>query len=139
METAPPFGLVDALPPVAMAFVFIALMSLLREPTRQSFNAIFVAGAGSAYLNGGLGAWEFVYIGAASYAAWRGLADYRWIGIAWLMHTGWDVAHHFYGRPIWFFQPTSSAGCAVTDVVLALWFFAGAPSVYDLMRRRAVA
>lgn len=136
MLAAPPFGLLDAIQAVGIAFVFIALASLLKEPTRQSFNAIFVAGAGAAYLNGGLGLWEFAFTGVMTWSAWRGLKDYRWIGIAWLLHTGWDVLHHLYGRPIVYFQPSSSAGCAVTDVLLALWFFAGAPSLYDLLRRR---
>jgi hypothetical protein len=47
--------------------------------------------------------------------------------------------HHFYGNPIWPFQPTSSAGCAITDALLAVWFLYGAPSLADLRRRRALA
>ena len=31
--------------------------------------------------------------------------------------------------------PDSSLGCAITDPVIALWCFVGAPSVYDLFRR----
>ena len=139
MLAAPPFGLFDFFPPVLIALVFVALVSLLKEPTRQSFNAIFVAGAGAAYLNGGLGLWEFAFVPVATYAAWRGLADYRWIAIAWLLHTGWDVVHHFHGHPIVYFQPTSSAGCAISDALLAVWFFYGAPSLQELRRRRALA
>jgi hypothetical protein len=133
----PPFGPLDALPPVAIAAVFVLLASLLREPGRQKFNAIFVAGAGAAYLNGGLGAWEFAFTAVATYCAYRGLDSYRWIGVAWVLHTGWDVAHHFCGRPIVYFQPTSSAGCAITDLLIALWFFAGAPSAWSWLRTRA--
>lgn len=125
----------DYVMPVVMALVFIALASLLKEPARRNFNAIFVAGAGAAYLNGGLGAWEFAFTAVATYCAYRGLASYGFIGLAWILHTLWDVAHHFYGRPIVYFQPTSSAGCAITDSILALWFFAGAPSPYEWLRR----
>jgi hypothetical protein len=125
----------DFVMPVVIAIVFIALASLLKEPARQNFNAIFVAGAGAAYLNGGLGAWEFAFTAVATYCAYRGLASYGFIGLAWILHTLWDVVHHFYGRPIVYFQPTSSAGCAITDAILALWFFAGAPSLYDWLRR----
>src|SRR5262245_5494038 len=138
METhvVPEFGPVDAIPALVIAGVFVLLMSLLREPTRQRFNAIFVAGAGAAYLSGGLGGWEFAYTALATWVAYRGLDSYRFIALAWILHTGWDVMHHLYGRPIVSFQPTSSAGCAITDAVIALWFFAGAPSVYDVLRRR---
>ena len=124
---------------VGIAIVFVLLVSLIAEPARQKFMAIFVAGAGAAYLNGGLGAWEFLFTAVATYVAYRGLESYRYIGVAWLMHTGWDVLHHLYGEPIVFFAPTSSAGCAITDALIAVWFFASAPSVYGrrLARRRS--
>ena len=122
--------------PVVIAVVFVLLASLVREPERRRFNAIFVAGAGSAYLSGGLGIWEFPYAAVASWVAYRGLDDYRFIGAAWLMHTGWDVVHHLYGNPIVPFQATSSAGCAITDALIAVWFLRGAPSVYELLGRR---
>ncbi|HVH06394.1 MAG TPA: DUF6010 family protein [Myxococcota bacterium] len=126
--------LVDALGPALGAVVFVLAMSLVREPARQRFNAIFVAGAGSAYLNGGLGLWEFPFIAVATAAAYLGLRSYRYIGIAWLLHTAWDVVHHLYGQPIWPWQPLSSFGCAVLDALIALWFLAGAPSVYAWAR-----
>ena len=127
----------DWVMPVVVAVVFVLLVSLLREPTRQRFNAIFVAGAGSAYLSGGgFGVWEFPYVALASWVAYRGLDDYRFIGIAWLMHTVWDVAHHLWGNPIIPFQATSSHGCAITDALIALWFLRGAPSVYELWAGR---
>jgi hypothetical protein len=46
------------------------------------------------------------------------------------------VLHHLYGNPIVPFAADSSFGCAICDPVIALWCFAGAPSVYDLLRRR---
>jgi hypothetical protein len=135
-HVVPPFGVLDAALAVVVAVVFVLLASLLREPTRQRFMAIFVAGAGAAYLNGGLGLWEFGFTGLASYVAYRGLDSYRFIGVAWILHTLWDLAHHFYGHPIVFFAPTSSGQCAITDGLVALWFFAGAPRVYDVLSSR---
>jgi uncharacterized protein DUF6010 len=126
----------DALGALGAALVFILIMSLVREPARQRFNAVFVAGAGAAYLGAGLGPWEFLLPVAVTACAYRGLTSYRFIGAAWLLHTAWDVVHHLYANPIIPFVPTSSAGCAVCDAALALWFFANAPSAFDLVRRR---
>ncbi len=124
----------DVLGPVIVAIVYIFLCSLFEEPNRRGFNAIVIAGAGAAYLNGGFGAWEFVFLAVVTYCAYRGLRSYTFIGIGWLLHTGWDVLHHLYGNPIIPFLPESSLGCAICDPVIALWCFAGAPSVYDLFR-----
>jgi hypothetical protein len=51
------------------------------------------------------------------------------------MHAGWDIAHHFYGNPIWPFMPTSSFGCMIFDAVIAFWFLVGAPSVFETLHR----
>jgi hypothetical protein len=125
----------DWILPVVIAAIFVALMSLLREPTRRRFNAIFVAGAASAYMNyGGFGAWEFPFTALGTWLAFRGLDDYRFIAVAWLCHTVWDVAHHLWGNPIMPIQATSSAGCAITDALIAVWFWWGAPSMWTLAR-----
>jgi Family of unknown function (DUF6010) len=128
-------AVMDVLGPVVVALVFISLVSLFDEPNRRGFNAIFVAGAGAAYLSGGFGVWEFVFLAVVTFCAYRGLRSYRFIGAGWLLHTGWDVMHHLYGNPIVPFVPDSSLGCAICDPVIALWCFAGAPSVYGLFRR----
>src|SRR5215470_10420656 len=86
--------------PVAIAAIFVLLMALLPEPTRRRFNAVFVAGAGGAYLSGGFGPLELPFPALVSWLAFRGLDDYRFIAAAWLCHTVWDVAHHLYGNPI---------------------------------------
>ena len=39
--------------------------------------------------------------------------------------------HHLPYHPIVPFIPDSSAGCAISDSALALWYFLGAPSVYS--------
>jgi hypothetical protein len=50
-----------------------------------------IAGAGAAYLNGGFGIWEFVFTAIVTFCAYRGLRSYRFIGVGWLLHTGWVV------------------------------------------------
>lgn len=131
--------MLDVLGPALGAVIFILGMSLVREPARQHFNAILVAGAGAAYLNGGLGFWEFPFIAVVTVCAYLGLRSYQFIGIAWLLHAGWDVVHHLYGNPIWPWQPMSSFGCAVLDTLIAIWFLAGAPSAWARGRRRPAA
>lgn len=126
----------DILVPVIIALIYISLCSLFKEPNRRNFNAIFIAGAGAAYLSGGFGIWEFAFLGVVTYCAYQGLRSYGFIGVGWLLHTGWDVLHYLYGNPIVPLLPDSSFGCAITDPVIALWCFAGAPSVYSLFRRK---
>ena len=121
--------------PLVVAAVIILLCGLLREPNRRRFSAIFSAGAGAAYLGGGLGAWEFGFCALMTFVAYRGLSDYRFIGAGWVLHTCWDIVHHLYGNAIGPFLPMSSAGCAICDLGLAAWYFAGAPSPYPWVRR----
>ena len=130
----PAFHGLDALPPLIIAGIYIVASSLIREPSRRSFNAIMLGGAAAAYLSGGFGVWEFAFTALVTFCAFKGLQSYRFIAVGWLLHAGWDVMHHFYGNPIVPFAPTSSAGCAITDVIIAIWFFADAPSVLDLIR-----
>ncbi len=118
--------------PVFVALVWISIFSLIREPVRHKLNAVLIAGAGAAYLSGGLGVWEFAGCAVFTFVAYRGLTDYRFIGLGWFLHTCWDVVHHLYGNPIIPFVPTSSAGCAVCDLVLALWYGFGARSVFGI-------
>jgi Family of unknown function (DUF6010) len=120
---------VDAAGAVVIAVVFILGMSRVPEPARQQFNALFVAGAGSVYFSGGFGPWEFVLPTVVTACAWFGLRWYPAIGLAWLAHTVFDVLHHLWGAPIIAMAPTSSFGCAVCDPLLAIWFFAGAPTL----------
>lgn len=128
--------IMTVLAPIVIGLVYISLCSLLEEPTRRKFNAIFVAGAGASYLSGGgFGMWEFAFTAVITYLAYRGLGSYTFIGVGWLLHTVWDALHHLYGNPIVPFVEHSSLGCAICDPVIALWCFAGAPSVYDLFRR----
>lgn len=123
--------------PIGVALVWILLNSLWRDPdARRRFNAVVVAGAGAAYLSGGFGPWELAFATLATAVAYRGLTSWGWIGVAWLLHTAWDVLHHRYGNVIIPFAPTSSFGCAICDPALAVWCFAGGPSVATWIRRR---
>ena len=128
MHTLPPLAVMDYVGPAVAAAIFVLIMSLVREPARRNFNAILVAGASAAYLSGGLGPWEVLYPAIASPVVYLGLRSYRFIGIAWLMHSAWDLVHHLWANPIWPFMPTSSFGCMIFDALIAVWFLAGAPS-----------
>lgn len=119
----------DYLTPAFAAGIFILIMSVVPEPARRKFNAVFAAGATGVYFSGGFGVWEVVYPALAIPLAFRGLDSHRYIGIAWLMHSVWDLAHHLWGNPVWPFMPTSSLGCLIFDGVIAIWFLAGAPAL----------
>jgi hypothetical protein len=128
MHTPPSLAVMDFVGPAVGALVFVAIMSRVREPARRDYNAILVAGASGVYLSGGLGLWELLYTAVAGgVVAYLGLRSHRFIGVAWLMHAGWDLVHHFFGHPIWPFMPTSSFGCTIFDSLIAIWFLAGAP------------
>jgi hypothetical protein len=130
-----PATLLDFAAPIAIGLVLVCLISILHEPGRQKFSAVFVAGAGAAYFAGGFGPWELGFCAILTLLAYRGLDDYRAIGVAWLLHSCWDLAHHFWGHPIIPFAPDSSFGCFVCDPVLAVWYFLGAPDVWSWARR----
>ena len=91
-----PIHLVDVVAPVVVAMLFTGATSAFKEPQRRHFNAIMIAGAGAAYLNGGLGLWECVFTAVVTYCAYQGLNAYGFIGLGWLLHTGWDIIHHLY-------------------------------------------
>lgn len=126
----PDFEIVSFIAPSIAAILFILIMSAVKEPHRQQFNAVAGAGFATLYANGGFGMWEFLYMALAVWPAYFGLRSYKWIGVAWLMHSGWDLAHHLYGNTLWHWAPASSFGCFVMDASVSIWFFAGAPSVF---------
>ncbi|MGK9127307.1 DUF6010 family protein [Olivibacter sp. SA151] len=87
-------------------------------------------------LERGLGLLEFPLRIVMIFLSYKGLKNYNYIAIGWLVHTVYDLLHHFCGNPIVPMSPSSSAGCAVCDPVLAIWFFMGAPSVFELFKKR---
>ena len=129
MHTSPPLQVMDWVGPAVGAVVFALAMSLVKEPARRRFNAVLVAGASGVYLSGGFGPWELLYPALTAPVVYLALDSYRFIGLAWLMHAGWDIVHHYWGNPIWPFMPTSSWGCMIFDSLIAIWFVAGAPSL----------
>jgi hypothetical protein len=135
----PEFTIVNALAAVAIALIYITIFSLVKEPKRQTINALVIASAGAVYWSSGLGIGEFPFGISMIFIAYKGLTDYKYIGIGWLMHTSWDIVHHLYANPIVSLSPSSSAGCAVCDAILALWFFYKAPNIFELFRNKKVA
>jgi hypothetical protein len=100
LHGAPPLLVTDYVGPVIGGVVFVVVMSLVREPGRHTFNAIFVAGASGVYLSGGFGPWELAYPAIVTPVVYLGLRSYRF------------------------------------DAVIALWFLAGAPSIFALASRK---
>ncbi len=136
IHVVPQFPVTEAVAAVVVALVFIAIMSLVKEPNRQKINAIILAGAAGMYWRGGLEQWEFIFGTLLLIVAFQGLKHYYYISIGWLMHTGWDIVHHLYGNPIIYLDASSSAGCAVCDPILALWFFLGAPTIWNIFKKQ---
>ena len=77
----------DYVGPAMGAVIFVLLMSRVKEPTRRTLNAIIVAGASGVYLSGGFGLWELLYPAIATPVAYFGLRSYRFVAVAWLMHS----------------------------------------------------
>lgn len=126
--------------PVLIGVLYALAMSAIPEPQRRRFNAVMVAGAGAAYLSGGgFGGWEFAFTAVVTYCAYRGLESWTFIGIAWLVHTAWDLLHHFKGNPIIPFAHDSSLGCAICDPVIAVWCLYGGRSLFSFRGRPATA
>ena len=108
---------------------------MVKEPNRQKINAVIIAGAGAVYWSGGFGVAEYLFSTVMLFVAFKAISKYYWVGIGWFLHTFWDTLHHFYGNPIVPFSASSSAGCAVCDSILAIWFFYNAPSIYTLFKK----
>lgn len=124
--------IMQTIEPFLIGMIYVSICSLIKEPARRNFNVVMIAGAGSAYLSGGFGIWEFLFTAVISFCAYQGLRFYYFIGIGWFLHTVWDFLHHLYGHPIIPFLPDSSFGCALCDLVISAWCFAGGPSIFDL-------
>ena len=135
IHITPPFEIVQAVGAIIIAFSYISLSSLVKEPERKKLSAIILGGAGAAYLSSGFGGWEFAFCTLMTFIAYKGLKHYYLIGIGWLLHTSWDIAHHLYANPIVVMAPSSSLGCAICDPIMAIWFFMGAPDVFKRFRK----
>jgi hypothetical protein len=128
--TSLPLAPMDVIGPAIGGALFVLGMSLVPDKRRVTWNAIFVAGTAGVYISGGgFGVWELTYPILVMPILYRALTSYRFIGLAWLMHSAWDLPHHLWGGPIWPFMLTSSIGCFVFDAVIGIWFVMGAPTV----------
>lgn len=114
---------------IVAAGLFVLLVGLVREPARQRTMAVMAAVAGGLYFQGGLGLWELPLGLAVIVFAYKGLTAYWGIGMAWMLHAVSDLVHHLAGVPMVPTMPLSSFGCLIFDPLIALWFFAGAPSI----------
>ena len=118
--------------------IWICSFSVVAEPQRRQVNCILVGLAASTYGNHSFGSIEAAGTVTVLTLGILGLRDYRWLGAAWLVHAGLDIAHHLVSDPMFRYFPASSLGCAVTDPILALWFFVGAPDIrYAIEQLRA--
>ena len=55
-----------------------------------------------------------------------------------MLRTGGDILYPLLGNPLLPFDPTSSLGCGVCDRVIADWCFAGAPSLFEVIRGKGI-
>ncbi len=94
-----------------------------------------IAGAGAAYLNGGLGKSEFLFTAVVTRVTYKGLPSYKMIGVGRILHSAWDVVHHLRGSPIFPFVALSCFGCAICDPVTAVLCLSDAASMFELLRR----
>lgn len=120
---------------VVIAALYISIFSLVKEPYRQKINALIIAGAGATYWSSGLGFYEFPLGVIMIILAYKGLSNYKYLAAGWMLHTVYDLLHHFYANPIVPMEPSSSAGCAICDPILAVWLFLGAPSIFVIIKK----
>lgn len=132
----PEFTLANFILAIILAPIFITIMSLLKEPLRQKINAGLIAVAGGAYINAGLMPFDQLFNVLLVFIAYKGLQNYKFIALGWVIHTCWDIVHHFYGSPIDFAIPDSTNVCAFFDVFIAIWFYYGAPSVFEYVKAK---
>ncbi|MFJ4274987.1 DUF6010 family protein [Streptomyces coelicoflavus] len=129
-----PAGLLPYVMPIAIGLLVVLLLSLVPARHRRPLNALGIAGAGGVYFSGGgFGVWELPFGALMLYVAYRGLTSWTYIGIGWLLHTAWDIAHHLKGNPILPFAHDSSLGCAICDPVIALWCLSGGRPLRELV------
>lgn len=136
-HVVPEFTVLHAILALALVPIFITVMSLVREPIRQNLYAVIIAAAGSVYSNHCLGVWEQVFSAVMIFMAYKGLANYRYIAVAWIFHALFDIPHHFFAVPLDPAAPFSSAVCFIFDPLIAIWFFFGAPTVFTFFTKNA--
>ena len=122
---------------IVYAIVFIAAVSLIKEPIRQKAMAIMVAMAGGLFAVPPHAEWGFMVGAVIAVCGYFGLRFYSFIGIGWLLHAAWDTVRYHNDAGIVGQPPIASLGCAIFDPMIALWFFLGAPSIWKFARKSA--
>lgn len=135
-QIVPDFTLANLILALILFPIFVTIMSILKEPYRQKVNAGLIAVAGGAYINAGLMPFDQMFNVLLVFIAYKGLQNYKFIALGWILHTCWDIVHHFYGNPIDPSVPESTNVCAFFDVLLATWFFFNAPSIFDFVKTK---
>ncbi len=128
-STPIPFTNGDILSSLLGGVIFITLVSFIKEPYRQKTMVIMLGVAGGVYVNNSLGLGMPIAI-LLGYFAYQGLNSYKFIAFGWLIHTVADIFHHIKGYPMIHNDALSSFGCAIFDVIIAIWFLVDAPSIY---------
>jgi len=93
MPAPPTLVVMDYIVPAIGAVVLVPVLSRIAEPARRTFNAIFVAGACGVSLGGGFSVWEIDRSAVSHAGCVYGTPVVPFIGLAWLMHAAWDLAH----------------------------------------------
>jgi hypothetical protein len=127
---------IDIVSGFMIAAIWIYGFSFVSEPRRRQVNCILVGLAAATYGNHSFALIEAAGTIIVLTLGILGLGDYRWLGVAWLVHSGLDIAHHIANDPMFRYFPASSFACAITDPILALWFFAGAPDISGINKQQ---
>jgi Family of unknown function (DUF6010) len=118
------------------ALLFIGALSLVREPSRRYLSVVALASGSSLYYAGGLGGWDKLFWLTVMGFAFAGCRWYPAIGIGWIVHTAWDIFNFRAGHALETGVLRINLHCAIFDPIIALWFAFGAPSVWELLKRR---
>lgn len=131
-----PFGTSNLVSALAQVSLGIALTSLAEEPKRRQLHAIILASLASVYTDAGFGVWEIPFTIAIGFFAYKGLrapdsrTGYAMLGLGWLLHGSWDLAHHAKGWPMVSWWPSITIECVVIDAVQAIYCFMGGKSIF---------
>jgi Family of unknown function (DUF6010) len=115
--------------PIIGGTVFILLTGLIPEAHRRTFHAIVVAAASGTYLNGGLGKVEPALMAVMATAAFFGVNNWKFVGLAWFLHGSVDLAHHSINSPLVSWYIPASFECFIVDWYFAIYFLLGAPNL----------
>lgn len=121
------------------AILFAAVVGILKEPARQKSMAILIAMAGGLFAVEPFAELGFCFGALIAVCGYFGLKWYPSIGIGWILHACWDTVRYFNDAGLVGQEPHSSLGCAIFDPMIAVWFFFGAPSVWDHLRSTSEA